>query len=401
MSETTNLSSNLISEENQSLLKILKAFCYNNFGNSFLEEDWNRAYVRASGHNVASFVNEIALEFDNVPKDVENALLKEARQTVLANYRFAAIVKDIIDTLEAEGVETVILKGLATASFYRIPELRKSGDIDILLLDANDLSKTEKILNHKGFITDSQQNGSHHLVMRYENITIEIHTSMSEEFDNKSINEFQDGLMKEIRNNVCIIDCMGYKIPALSDAYHGYELLIHMLQHFLREGFGLRLLCDWCMFWNREINEAQKETYLQLIKDSKTKTFSDIITLITIKYLGLPEEKVAWMGIDDSLNPDIYLADILDSGEFGILENDRMIALNDNNILEYVKVFHHQMHHNFPRSGKIFIIWPVLWVATLIIFVRNNKKVRNNNGMAYLKKARSRSLLVKNLNLFN
>lgn len=37
------------------------------------------------------------------------------------------------------------------------------------------------------------------------------------------------------------IEIMGYPIPVVSDAYYAYHLLLHMLQHFLRAGFGLKL----------------------------------------------------------------------------------------------------------------------------------------------------------------
>lgn len=401
MSDVNKPSDNLIKEDEGCLLQVLKAFCCEEYDSIHLSsKQWDMLLGKSIAHSVASFVNEVAMESESVPKSTADGLKMEASKTVLSNYRFFAMAGNIQNSLRDNHINSVIIKGMATASFYRVPELRKSGDIDILLTCREDLLKAEKVLSDKGFTKDKEQNGSHHLVMTYDNISVEIHTLFSEEFDDRFINQYQSGLMKEINEHTVYVDCMGYKVQTLSDAYHGYELIIHMLQHFLREGFGLRLICDWYMFWNREIENCQKDEYLKLVKGSGVKTFSDVITQITIDYLGLSEEKVSWMQINKELNSEKYLADILDSGEFGILENDRMVALKDDSLWEYIRVFHNQMHHNYPRAGKIFIIWPVLWIATFIRFLRNNKKIRNNNGMAYLKKAKSRSLLVKELNLF-
>lgn len=391
---------NLIKEDLY-LLEILKAFCTkNNCIKDWTKEEWMSIYNKSIGQSVEPFVYQVIYDNEIAPLEVKESLCVSTKKTILNNYRLFSFGKDITDKLINEGIEVVILKGMSAAAMYADPELRKSGDIDLLLLDKNQLKKAVEILESQGFSKDSEQHASHHIVMNYDNISIEIHTSMVEEFNDKSLDIFQDNMLKDIANNVTLNRCMGYEIPTLKDAYNGYELLIHMLQHFLREGFGLRLIIDWYMLWNKDISQEEKDKYLQLVTESKIKKFSDVITLITIDYLGLNKDKVSWMNIDYNIAYNDYLMDILKSGEFGIMDSDRMVALRDSNLLEYIRVFHRQMHLNYPKAGKVFIIWPILWIATLIIFIRNNKKLRNNSGMAYIKKAKERSTLIKDLNLF-
>ena len=76
---------------------------------------------------------------------------------------------------------------------------------------------------------------------------------LAEPFDNNKVNSYLERCVAECKNHIVFKDCMGINLPILDDAYHAYELLLHMLQHFLREGFGLKLLTDWCFFFNREI----------------------------------------------------------------------------------------------------------------------------------------------------
>jgi hypothetical protein len=58
------------------------------------------------------------------------------------------------------------------------------------------------------------------------------------------------------------------------------------------------------------------------------------------------------------------------------------------------------MHINFPKAGKCFLLWPVLWVITLVRFLRNNKKVRDVSSRELFDNAKKRGRLVKKLHIF-
>ena len=202
-------------------------------------------------------------------------------------------------------------------------------------------------------------------------------------------------------------EVMGIEICMLEDAFHAYELLLHMLQHFLRAGFGVKLLCDWVVLWNREVDEKNREQYLKLVKESGLKGFSDTITRACIKYLGLKRENVLWMEPyptdknreDVDKDTELFIKELEDAEEFGSSKN-RMVALRGNGLFDYVREFHHQMHLNFPKAGKVFLLWPVLWIITLVRFLRNNKKIRSVSGRELLENAGKRGKLVSNMKLF-
>ena len=62
--------------------------------------------------------------------------------------------------------------------------------------------------------------------------------------------------------------------------------------------------------------------------------------------------------------------------------------------------FHHQMHLNFPRADKCFLLFPVLWVVTLVRFLRNNRRVREVSLAQVLRTADRRSRQMELLGLF-
>lgn len=123
------------------------------------------------------------------------------------------------------------------------------------------------------------------------------------------------------------------------------------------------------------------------------------MTSICITYLGLPHEKspVPAENPMEREVADALLRDILDAGEFGYSEAERMVGMDGNSLSAYVREFHHQMHINFPKAGKNPLFWPALWTATLVRFLRNNKKLNRAPVSAIMKKAGKRGQLVSRL----
>ena len=94
---------------------------------------------------------------------------------------------------------------------------------------------------------------------------------------------------------------------------------------------------------------------------------------------------------------DALLRDVLDAGEFGYSEAERMVGMDGGSWTAYVREFHHQMHINFPKAGRIICFWPALWIATLFRFLKNNKKLNRPSVSAIMKKAGERGQLVSRL----
>lgn len=363
--------------------------------------DYNRLLEIAKAHGVASLIYDKVMEDDNIPITVKSDTEKVTRGIVQRNYRLLFLCKYLVANLRQAGIDVLVMKGAATASFYPVPEYRKAGDVDLLLPDVKRLSEAVEVLKSCGCRCEEQQHSHHHVVFSTaENIEIELHTMLAEPFDNRRINDYMTGQLSYCIDNVCVRSCMGIEFEILTPGYHAYELLLHMLQHFLRAGFGLKLLCDWVVFWNGETDVHERECYLKLVKESGIKGFSDMITLVCVKYLGLKEENAVWMNPDKQLRCEEFLDEILEAEEFGKNDSDRMVAMRDNSLMGYIREFHHQMHLNFPRAGYIFILWPALWVFTFVRFVRNNRKIRGVKMGAVLKKAGQRSRMIGQMHLF-
>ena len=64
-----------------------------------------------------------------------------------------------------------------------------------------------------------------------------------------------------------------------------------MLQHFLRAGFGLKLLCDWVVFWEKGYGSGVEEHFCSMAEECRVMGFARLVTAVCVKYLGLSGKK--------------------------------------------------------------------------------------------------------------
>lgn len=363
--------------------------------------DWDGMVYMAARHGVLPLLYDLLAEEEAVPESVRRQAADSGARAVQQSYRILFLCKYLIGNLEAEGIQVILLKGVGTASFYAVPELRKLGDVDLLLTDPSCLCRAEEVMVRCGCTLSERQAALHHVVyLTKEGIEVELHTMLAEPFDNERINQYLREKLSDCGGDIVRADCMGVSLPILNTACHAYELLLHMLQHFLRSGFGLRLLCDWVVFWNRDTSQEEREKYLSLVQESGVRGFSDMVTLFCCTYLGLKRERVAWMEIIGDYDVQGFLKEILEAEEFGKSAQDRMVTLRGNRAGDYVREFHHQMCLNFPGACRYIPLWPGLWLVTLVRFLNNNRRIRKVSAWSVLKKAGQRSRIMEQIGLW-
>lgn len=337
----------------------------------------------------------------------ENAMFRESRayieqecrQTVMQSYRLLFLTKYVVGLLKEQGIPVMVLKGVATGSFYPVPELRKSGDVDLLVPGNVEPKRIEDIMKAANFQLSKEQHANHHKVfVTPEGIYVEIHTMLAEPFAYKRINEAMEKQRAECWEHLQLENIMGVELPVLSKPFHAYELLLHMLQHFVYAGFGLKLLCDWVVIWRQEWSVEEKKCFSRLVEESGLTKFAEAVTAVCEGYLGLEADKFAWKLPQENM-AEKFLREVLDAEDLGNSDANRMVMMSGTGVLAYVKEFHHQMHLNFPKAGNCFLLWPILWVITLVKFLCNNHRVRKTSTGKVLKEAARRSKLMEELKI--
>ena len=366
--------------------------------------DWEKVLGLADGHRVLPLLYDVLSEASVLTPEQQKLLDHKSRRTVRQSYRLLFLSRGVIELLKENGVDAVLLKGSGTAGLYPVPELRKSGDIDLLLCGEAKTERAAEILCAHGFRRAEKQSAHHHLVLfSPDGIGVELHKMLAEPFDNGQINARLAELIPEYLRHLETKEVMGVKFQLPQAPWHAFYLLVHMLQHFLRAGFGLKLLCDWVVFWEKEYSREEQQTFLELVQKTGIRGFAEMVTGVCVRYLGLSAERVSFFagsihfGDGDAQE---LLLDILEAEEFGRSDAKRMVAMRGNSLPDYLREFHHQTLLTYPSAQKYKILLPAFWTAALLGFLYRNRKLRGVSGWAVLRKAGVRSRLAGRMQLF-
>lgn len=377
--------------------KFLKTVC------QLSDNEWWNFIKLAENHSVLSIIaeNDVLIEHCNTVQ--KEYIFNEANKVVMKNYRLLWLGSKYQKILKDAGIDTILIKGFAIAIFYDVPEIRKSGDIDILISDKTKMKKAVDVLSSKGLKYVDSQHSNHHIeLVNDRGISVELHQTLAEYFDNKRTDNQLNDIVKEYHKHIIKTAFLGNTFYIPSDGYNAFSLIVHMLQHYLRAGFGLKLLCDWVVFWNRTtIQDTEKEQFMSCVKQLHITTFVSAITSICVRYLGLSKKNVSFMmkGIEDTILLHEIMMDIIEAEEFGHSDKNRMVVLRDSGIWSMICEFHHQMIINYPKMSHYIILWPILWIRTLWIFLQNNKKIRHTTALDILKNASKRSKIRKKMEI--
>ena len=321
-----------------------------------------------------------------------------SRQTVLQSYHLLFLTRELTELLEQGGIWPVVLKGCGLAAWYPVPELRRAGDVDLLVRE-QDLDHALAVLQQAGYGISEIQHANHHVVCRSERgIDVELHVMLAEPFNDERINGRMKELSETFGETRVYRDCMGVALPVPPDACQALQMLLHMLQHFLRAGFGMRLLCDWTVFWNRQEGNQTWEEFEELAASCGILEFARVVTESCVRFLGLRENILK--GRHEPGLAEEFLCDVFDSEEFGRAGAERMVAIQGTGIRAYWREFHYQMKMNHPKTSKCVLLWPGLWVITLIVFLRNNRRLNRGSAGEIMRSAGQRSRLVRQLKLW-
>ena len=365
------------------------------------QTDMKKVIYMARQHKVLSLLYGVFCEewegegLDDADKrNVESV----SRITAKQSYRLLFLTRYLVRTMEEAGVPVLVLKGSGVAELYPVPEMRKSGDVDVLIPE-DKLEAATELLKKKNFLVKHSQHANHHLAFSsVDGIDLELHTMLAEPFRDSGINRVMDRLVPDYFEKREYRDCMGVSLPVPAEPHQALQLLLHMLQHFLRAGFGLKLLCDWVVFWNRDTAAGSVSEFLELAENCHVRGFAETITMVCKEFLGLRKD-IPMGGSRDRKLAEEFLQDVFSAEEFGKADKDRMVIVQEKSLRAYIKEFHYQMKMNHPRTSPYVVLWPALWVITLVVFLRNNRRLNRGRVRDILRSAGDRSRLLQQIGL--
>ena len=284
------------------------------------EIDFDALLALAEAHMIHGIVGEGlgALAEDALPESTLQALQDKALLILRHSEALTDAQCALLCYLESAHIKAAILKGDGVARLYPTPDLRVSGDIDILLA-AENLPTVETHLRHLGYQKSTIQN-DHHTVLKKDAVKIELHLTPAG-IPTDEIGDKITALLTDTLDTARTVTLKGRKLPVPAPQNQALILLLHMQQHLREGGLGLRQLIDWALFLAHDLPLEMQDDLKAVLADIGLLRFAATVTEAAVRHLGLPPEKSPFSAGDASL-ADALFADMLKAGNFGHAHTD-------------------------------------------------------------------------------
>ena len=242
-----------------------------------------------------SVIGLVAAGLDHVvdvklPKDDVLQFVGQALQLEQQNQAMNVFIEKLIDKLRAEGIYALLVKGQGVAQCYEKPLWRSCGDVDLFLSEVN-YNRAKELLVPIASVVEKEYVREKHLGMTINSFVVELHGSLYNGLSSKiegGLDEikkavFFDGKVRSWRNGKTQV----FLPNADEDVVYVFT---HMLQHFFKDGLGLRQVCDWCrLLW------TYKDTLNQDLLESRLRKMGLLTEwkafgAFTVEYLGMLSE---------------------------------------------------------------------------------------------------------------
>lgn len=272
----------------------------------FTPRDWESLYSLSKQQGVVAVVFELIKEIPKEfapPKEISLKWISHSFSIEEQMRRKELLAIEFAEKLSDCGIQTVVLKGLAYASYYPNPYHRESGDLDCYLLGQKELG--DKVTVEIG--GRMEEAGYKHSHLYYKGLTIENHNFLTS-FDNTKLGIRTEQLLQEqiIEGYRPIGDT---KLQNPSADFNALFLIKHAQRHFIKEGICVRHLLDWAFFLKKESQNVNWEKVITIMKECRILEFAKVMTRLCVEKLGMI------INVPELTNPvkmsDVVLADIL------------------------------------------------------------------------------------------
>ena len=302
----------MLQKETEAFFSLLRAGLWeglSNKGSSLtfpVTVDWEKIYQLAEEQSVIGIVLAGIERYknlnDNANLNISQELLLqwigEVQMLEQQNLAMNQFIEKLIEKLRNEDVYTLLLKGQGIAQCYERPFWRCCGDVDLFLSDDN-YNRAKKLLQPIASEVEKEYVREKHLGMIVDSFVVELHGTLYSGLSSrveKGLEEIKKAVFYE--GKVRLWTNRGTQVFQLNADEDVVYVFTHMLQHFFKEGLGLRQVCDWCrLLWT-----YRSELDLQLLESRirKMGLMSEWLAFgaFAVDYLGMPVEAMPFYEVD-------------------------------------------------------------------------------------------------------
>lgn len=217
-----------------------------------------------------------------------------------------------------------VFKGQPLARNYPDAGLRQSGDIDFFCYP-DDWKKAELRFKDELKLPINDLYTEKDIEFRRDGVAYEMHKKLTLFANPKHSRYWEKVVMPEILAHPYWESIDGNDVPTLAPTYNVLYVFIHIFQHLISDGVGLRQFCDWAVLLAQQVKSEELivnnysidvlEGHLEGI--GMKEAFTGLGAILT-DYLGLPEEQFPFpISEKEREEAKALLNNIYEMGNFG------------------------------------------------------------------------------------
>lgn len=349
---------------------------------SYGEIDFKEIYRLAQEQAVVGLVAAGLehVEDINPPKEDVLLFISEALQLERRNSKMNVFISNLIEKLRSCNIDALLIKGQGIAQCYEKPLWRAAGDIDLFLSETN-YNAAKALLMPLASKVEREIAYYRHFAITIHSWEIELHGSIRNGLW-KCFDKMLNGVQDDIFCGGAARSWMNGKTQVfIPNANEDVILLFsHILQHYYKEGVGLRQICDWCrLLWSFFdcINLKSLESRIDMAGiRSEWKTFS----AVAVDYLGMPKDRMPFYSTNNKWRrkAEIVINHILTTGSFGH-NRDYSYYQKQSYIKQKATSFLRHTKDSFNRflvfPYNSVIVWShMLFEGVMVVLKRNDNR---------------------------
>lgn len=253
--------------------------------------DWQGIMEKAFRHTVqglvAQQVKHIAETQDN--ETLVQACMKVMMQISKSNQKVNDVLVALAQAMQRCRFHAMLLKGQGVARYYPQPALRVCGDIDCYTGSQTDAITDRLAREMPGFEVKEEGNRAKHRNAEAGGIEIELHYHVFCPSDAKIAALVDEWSNDELAHRTRQIEVGGQPLTVPSATFDAIYIFIHFFFHFLKEGVGLRQVCDWLRCLHVCRDEIDHDEVRRWLKAFGLLHAWQLFGLMAVRHLGLPQ----------------------------------------------------------------------------------------------------------------
>ncbi len=290
--------------------------------------DWKAILRLAKKHVVVGIVIDSVESLperlrpsDSISAKLDKFALELIQKSIILDKTAARLVT----FLKQHGFDGVLLKGQGVArSYYRMPQMRQSGDIDFYVGQSNYQKVADLCI---GKLTDDKETfheTDKHFDFKLSGVTIELHRYASRIYTPLWNRRFQKWCVEELEHSRSrrTHDIGNADITLPSFDFDAIFIFCHAWYHYVMGGIGLRHVCDWAMIFHSHGDDLDKEALAKNINRFGLTNGWKLFACIAVRYLGIPADRIPLYDKAYHKKSEKILEKILVGGNFGYYSKD-------------------------------------------------------------------------------